>query len=181
MANIDYLPENISEPKQVVDSIRRRRGGHLLNLDRMLLHSPPFARGWNYFLSVVRTELSIAPNLSELAICLVAVLNQAEYEFFQHAPEFRKAGGTEEQLAVLKSNQADLELQTCFNNLEQSIIQLTREMTCQVQVCPATLNKVRSQLDNDQQLTEIIGVIATYNMVSRYLVTLGVEPELIEK
>ena len=181
MANIDYLPENINEPEHIVAAIRNRRGGHLLNLDRMLLHSPPFAQGWNYFLGVIRTKLSLAPKLRELAICLVAVLNQAEYEFFQHAPEFRKAGGTEDQLNALKSKIPTPEQHACFNELEQAVIRLTREMTCQVRVKPETLTKVRSRLDNDQQLTEIVGVIAAYNMVSRYLVALGVEPEQLKE
>lgn len=181
MANIEYQPQNIKEPEHIVAAIRNRRGGHLLNLDRMLLHSPPFAQGWNYFLGVVRTELSLVPKLRELAICLVAVLNQAEYEFFQHAPEFRKSGGTEEQLNALKSKIPTPEQHACFNELEQAVIRLTREMTCQVRVEPETLTKVRSQLDNDQQLTEIVGVIAAYNMVSRYLVALGVEPEQLKE
>jgi alkylhydroperoxidase family enzyme len=36
---------------------------------------------------------------------------------------------------------------------------------------------VRSALRNDQLITELVGVIATYNMVSRFLVALGVESE----
>jgi alkylhydroperoxidase family enzyme len=32
-------------------------------------------------------------------------------------------------------------------------------------------------LPDDRHVVEIVGVIATYNMVSRFLVALGVEPE----
>jgi alkylhydroperoxidase family enzyme len=36
---------------------------------------------------------------------------------------------------------------------------------------------VRGQLDDDRQLVELVGVVAAYNMVSRFLVALGIEPE----
>jgi alkylhydroperoxidase family enzyme len=32
-------------------------------------------------------------------------------------------------------------------------------------------------LQSDQLVVELVGVVATYNMVSRFLVALGVEPE----
>ena len=40
-----------------------------------------------------------------------------------------------------------------------------------------TMDTVKAVLANDQHLVELVGVIATYNMVSRYLVALGIEPE----
>jgi alkylhydroperoxidase family enzyme len=98
MPRIPYQPADLAEPKEIVSAIRTRRGGELLNLDRMLLHSPAFAKGWNAFLGQVRTGLELSPKLRELAMCVVAVLNGAEYEFLHHAPEFIKAGGTVEQV-----------------------------------------------------------------------------------
>ena len=88
MPRIPYQPQDLAEPKDIVDAVRKRRGGHLLNLDRMLLHSPALARGWNAYLGEVRTGLSVSPRLREIAMCVVAMLNGAEYEFFHHAPEF---------------------------------------------------------------------------------------------
>ena len=75
---IPYVPSDICEPADLVQAIRQRRGGELINLDRMLLHSAPFARGWNAFLGEVRKNLSLSPKLREIAICGVAVLNGAE-------------------------------------------------------------------------------------------------------
>ena len=54
---------------------------------------------------------------------------------------------------------------------------LALEMTRMVEVTAATMAAVRAALANDRHLVEIVGVIATYNMVSRFLVALGVEPE----
>ena len=61
MAAIPYQPQDLAEPRDLVAAIRARRGGRLLNLDRMLLHSPPLARGWNGYMGAVRTELAVSP------------------------------------------------------------------------------------------------------------------------
>lgn len=177
MARIAYKPEDVSEPKEVVASIRARRGGRLLDLDRMLLHSPALARGWNAHLGAVRRELTVPVKLQELAICAVAVLNGAEYEFVHHAPEFIRAGGTEAQRdALRKLAAADADVGP-FDAIEQAVIALTTEMTRAVRVRDATFARARAALANDQQLVELIGIVASYNMVSRFLVALEIAPE----
>ncbi|MDQ3215379.1 MAG: carboxymuconolactone decarboxylase family protein, partial [Pseudomonadota bacterium] len=46
---------------ELVHTIESRRGGALLNLDRMLLWSEPLARGWNVYLRALRQELALSP------------------------------------------------------------------------------------------------------------------------
>jgi len=177
MRVIPYQPKDIDEPRELVAAIRARRGGTLLNLDRMLLHSPPLAAGWNGYLRAVRTELAVSPKLRELAICAVALLNRADYEYRQHAPVFLKSGGLANHLDALgRIGSADFDL-TAFDTPERAVIELTMEMTRTVEVSPATMDAVRAVLANDRHVVEIVAVIATYNMVSRFLVALGVEPE----
>ena len=115
----------------MVQAIKARRGGNLLKLDRMLLHSPEFAAGWNKFLGNVRTGLSVSSKLAELAICYVAVLNDASYELEQHAPIYVAVGGTEQKIAAL--NQQPIEWE-CFEPEEIAILELTREMTKEIHV-----------------------------------------------
>lgn len=177
MARIAYQPEEVSDPKELVASIRARRGGRLLELDRMLLHSPAFARGWNAHLGAVRGELTVPAKLRELTICAVAALNGAEYEFLHHAPEFAKAGGTQAQLdALRKLTVVGVDLAP-FDAAERAVIALTTEMTRAVRIGDETFAHARASLPNDQQLIELIGIIATYNMVSRFLVALQIAPE----
>jgi alkylhydroperoxidase family enzyme len=181
MPRIPYQPADLAAPAAVVDAIRQRRGGALLNLDRMLLHSPAFARGWNAFLGEVRTGLAVSPKLRELAMCVVAVINGADYEFMHHAPEFIKAGGNEKQITALREQDlqhlAEGEETRLFDAAELATIALSFEMTAHVQVSDETFAEVRAALPDPQQVVELVGVIATYNMVSRFLVALGVEPE----
>jgi alkylhydroperoxidase family enzyme len=177
MPRIPYQPLDLAEPRAIVEAIRQRRGGILLNLDRMLLHSPAFASGWNAFLREVRNGLQLSPKLRELAMCVVAVINGAEYEFHHHAPVFIEAGGTPAQVQALREpDRAALDTML-FDETERAAIQLTLEMTRTVKVEDATFARVRAALESDQLTTELVGVIAAYNMVSRFLVALGVEPE----
>ena len=174
MPRIPYQPLDLKEPKELVEAIRARRGGRLLNLDRVLLYSPPLARGWNTFLRAVRTELTLSPKLMEIAICTVAVVNGADYEFHHHAPELVKAGGTQEQAEALRALDPDAEV---FDATEAAVIRFTIESTGDVEVTRATFSAVRAALADDRKVVELTGVVAAYNMVSRVLVALGVEPE----
>ena len=181
MPNIPYITDTDIELQRVqaelVAAIRARRSnGRLLNLDRMLLHSPPMARGWNTYLGAIRRDLDISPLLRELAICAVAKLNRAEYEWIQHAPELLAAGGTQTQLDALKDIDQAPDNAAVFSELERLVLTLAREMSRNIEVRPSTLSSLRSHLP-DREVAEIVGVIAAYNMVSRYLVALGIEPE----
>ena len=177
-SGIPYKPDDDQAgPKEVVDAIRARRpGGKLLNLDRILLHSPAFAKGWNGLFGAIRGQLAVPPKLRELAIMAVGALNQADYEWVQHEPEFLKAGGTQAQLAALKNVPSALKNDKLFDEPERATLALTLEMTRSIKVSDATLKRVRGLLPLDQ-VVELIGTIAGYNMASRFLVATGVELE----
>jgi alkylhydroperoxidase family enzyme len=176
MPRIPYVTDEEAGDSPLVAAIRARRGGGLLNLDRQLLHSAPFAEGWNGLLGAVRTRLAVDPKLRELAMCVVAMLNGAPYEFIHHAPEFLKAGGHDAQVEavrVMKTTPIDPSL---FDELENATIALSFQMTTLIEVDDATFATLARHLDR-AQVVELVGVVATYNMVSRFLVALGVEPE----
>jgi len=177
-SGIPYLADDRVGPPDLVDAIRARRpGGKLLNLDRMLLYSPNYAKAWNGLFAAIRGQLSLAPRLRELAIMAIGSLNHADYEWAQHEGEFLKAGGTKEQLAALKKDVAAASRNAnLFDESERAALALTREMTQNIAVTPATMERVRAALP-DQQTVELVGTVAGYNMVSRFVVALGVEVE----
>jgi alkylhydroperoxidase family enzyme len=177
-SGIPYRPDGEQAgPPELVDAIRaRRKGGKLLHLDRMLLHSPPFAQAWNTMFGTIRGKLSVPAKLRELAIVSIGAINHADYEWGQHAPEFLAAGGTREQLDALRDPRAALSDSKRFDEAERATLALTYEMTREVAVTPATLKRVRALLP-DSQVVELIGVVAGYNMVSRFVVATGVEME----
>jgi alkylhydroperoxidase family enzyme len=175
---LPYKPDDDQlGPKELVDAIRARRtGGKLLNLDRMLLHSPAYAKGWNTMFGAIRGQLAVPPKLRELAIMAVGALNQADYEWVQHEPEFTKAGGTAAQLAALKNPTAAMKNDKLFDEPERAALALTVEMTRSIKVSDATMKRIRAVLPVDQVI-ELIGTIAGYNMVSRFVIATGVELE----
>ncbi len=171
---IPYVSDDKAGPPDLIEAIRARRPGHQLwNLDRMLLNSPNFAKGWNTMFGAIRGQLSLPGKLRELPIMAIAVMNKADYEWVAHEPEFLKAGGTKEQLAALKTLKADPKL---FDETERAALQLAIEMTRDVKPKQATVDAVRKLLP-DQQVVELIGTIAGYNMVSRFLLATGVDLE----
>lgn len=180
MPRIAYQPADLAEPADLVGAIRARRGGQLLHLDRMLLHSPPLAAGWSGFLKAVRTELTLDARLRELAMCVVAALNNAHYEFHHHAPEFLRAGGTPEQVEALRAPEKALQAPALFDEVSRAALRLTIEMTRDVAVSDAAFAAALAAL-GERGTVELVGVIATYNMVSRFLVALGIEPEDTER
>ena len=173
---IPYQPMDLAQPADLVAAIRERRGGQFINLDRMLLHSVPIAKGWNHFIGEVRNNLSLDPKLRELAMCGVAVLNGAEYEFFHHAPPFKKAGGTEAQAQALRLiGQANFPVDL-FSQTERDAAELTLQMTRDIKVEPALMKRLQESLGNTDTV-ELVTVIAAYNMVSRFLIALDIHPE----
>jgi alkylhydroperoxidase family enzyme len=174
---LPYKPHDAAGPEEVVAPIRARRGGTLLNLDRQLLHSPPLALGWNALMGAVRTELELPARLREIAICVVATVNRAPYEFHHHAPLLRAAGASEAQVEALADVDRALAAAGLFDSAERATIRLALEMTRSVEVAEPTFATARGALADDRQLVELIGTIASYNMVSRVIVALGIEPE----
>ena len=173
MARIPYVPSDVREPADLVGAIRSRRGGTLLNLDRMLLHSPPLARGWNAFLGALRSELGLQPRLRELVTCAIAALNGAGYELHHHAPLLLRAGGSQAQLAALERADVD---DPAFDPAERAVLRLVAEVTREVSVRDSTFSGVLGHL-GERATIELVALAAAYNMVSRFLRALEIEIE----
>jgi len=175
-----WTPELKPQPAELVDAILARRGGQLINLDRALLWSEPLARGWNPYLKAVRTELPTDRRLRELAICTVALLTGAQYEYHHHAPDFLAAGGSPAELDALArvvARDARAEARdAALGELEQLVIRYAAQMTLDVRVDDTLFAALRGHFDTTA-LVELTSAIATYNMVARFLVALGVTPE----
>jgi alkylhydroperoxidase family enzyme len=170
-----WTPAEGQRDSELVAAIEQRRGGRLINLDRMLLWSEPLARSWNVFLRTLRQELSLSPLLRELAICVVARATGADYEFHHHAPEFEKAGGSAEQVTALADPDAAA-VSGLFDELENNVIRYALASTREVKI-PESLFAALARRLSPIELVELAAVVAGYNMVARFLVALEVPPE----
>ena len=175
----DWTPERKPQPQDLVNAVLERRGGTLLNLDRALLWSEPLARGWNFYLKNVRTGMATSRKLRELGICTVALLTGARYEYHHHAPDYLAAGGTQAELDALSAFAAapsGTAPGTGLGSDEALVVQYAASMTREVQVPDALFERMRQRFDTTE-LVELTAAIATYNMVARFLIALGVTAE----
>ncbi len=175
----EWTPERKAQPAELVNAILARRGGQLINLDKALLWSEPLARGWNTYLKAVRSELPTSRKLRELGICTVALLTGAQYEYHHHAPDFLAAGGTQAELDALDrvvAQDARQAADAALGEVEQLVVRYAAQMTLDVRVEDALFDALRRHF-NTTELVELTAAIATYNMVARFLVALGVTPE----
>ncbi len=170
-----WTPEAASRDPALLDAILKRRGGKLINLDRALLWSEPLARGWNAYVGAVRRELSVSPRLKELAICMVARITGAEYEFTHHWPEYVKAGGRGELRPRMED--PDRVMQDAeFSADERLAMRYAAAVTRTVRVPDALFEEVRQRF-SPTEIVELTAAIATYNMVARLLLALDIESD----
>ncbi|ROV93921.1 hypothetical protein VSDG_06311 [Cytospora chrysosperma] len=175
------------EDQAVRDRIAARRAPRgLTPLDLALLHSPPVADGWNSLLGAVRTRTALAADLRELAICRVAVVNRAWYEWAHHAPLAAAAGVPAAALELLKARPGALGVNAAaspggdgegarggLDERQWAVLCLADEMTRNVEVADETFAVVRG-LFEEREVVEIVATVACYNCVSRFLVALDV-------
>jgi alkylhydroperoxidase family enzyme len=169
MAHLPYASIEAPELKPLVDRIVAERG-QVLHLYQMLLHSPPLAEGWLHHLTNVRQQLALPGALRELVIMQIAHLNGAPYEAEQHAPIALREGLTQPQLDALPgwAEQAAL-----YTPQQQAALRLSDTMTRTIDVDAVLITELRALL-GERQTVELVGVVATYNMVSRFLQALHI-------
>ncbi|KAI8612210.1 AhpD-like protein [Chytriomyces sp. MP71] len=177
---IPYLDPDV--PGDIADEIRKRRGPNgLIELDRVLLHSPPVARGWNTLMGAVRGSTTLPARLRELAICRIAVVNSAWYEWDQHAPLLVEAGASDPQMEGLKDLTQTYESlagiwhsDTIDGVTHAMVIEATDSLTRNVAIDDDLFFRLAERFD-ERGLVELIVTISSYNMVSRVLVSLHIK------
>jgi alkylhydroperoxidase family enzyme len=170
----------------------------ILELDRILLHSPPIAAGWNDFFARIRGSgndgLELSAYHRELAMCVVGILNRASYESYQHEPLFLEAGGTRAQLQVLHSaltpstsssmtttstnDEILLNSDVWNNDADRAVLNVIIQCTRGVKIENEAFEAARRAFNGesaDRLLLELVTVTAAYNMVSRVLVAFNVQ------
>ncbi|KAJ5783280.1 Carboxymuconolactone decarboxylase [Penicillium paradoxum] len=158
----------------------RRNPRPLIPLDLSLLHSPPVADGWNSFIGAIRSRTLVDSGIMELAVCRVAVLNNATYEWNAHAPLALKGGITPDQLHAVRTlpstaegNITELESST-LTPQQRAVLRYTDQMTRTITVQDAVFAELKTVGYNDREIVELTTGIAGYNCVSRFLVALDV-------
>ena len=161
------------EVAEVVAKIRGARGGRLLNLYRALLHAPGLASAWLDFNNAVRHQTGLDDRVRELAIMRVAILNRANYVLNIHKSRYAEpAGVTRAQVAAL----AEWRKSKLFGSSDGALLAYVDAMTRDVNVPAAVFDGLREHFD-ERGTVELTVLIAAYNMHTRVLQALRIDPE----
>jgi 4-carboxymuconolactone decarboxylase len=143
--------------------------GRISPLYETLLNSAPLAEGWEKLLTAIRNRSSLPPDVRELAILRVAVLNRAPFELEAHVPHARRAGISDEKIRALEAQH----IGDPFDDAERAVLAFADAMTRDVQVADAVYEPIARRFDA-QGVVELTATIAAYNMVSRFLEALRI-------
>jgi len=145
---------------------------HMLNLFRMLAHSPPVAHGFARLGGALLQDSTLDPRLREAAILRVGLLAGAWYEVEKHTAIGRMVGLSEAEISALAPGQD----QSALGDALRAALALTDELFTDVRASDAALERARRYLD-DRQLVELIVTAGYYGLVCRVLETLGIDRE----
>lgn len=170
-------PNAFTSPEEVaiVSRVRARRAPRPLQaLDLALLHSPAVADGWNSFLGAIRTKTSLSDAVREVAICRVAVVNEAWYEWGHHAPLAKAGGVSDEGLKIL----GDIDLLGKTDGAELSaklwaVVRYTDAMTEEVTVNSEIFDELKKHF-TDQEVVELTATVSyeCYDLIDPIVVLL---------
>jgi len=174
MARISLIDDMAApESAAVVGKIRGARGGRLLNFYRALLHSPALASAWLDFNNAVRFQTALDDRLRELVIIRVAHLNGAGYVVDIHKARYAEpAGVTRSEVEAL----ADWARASVFGPRECAMLAYVDAMTRDVTVPEAVFKTLREHY-GERETVELTVLVAAYNMHTRVLRALDIDPE----
>ena len=174
MARVPLIEEQEHpELSELVAKIKGARGGRLINIYRLMLHSPALADAWFDLNQAVRYDTEIDGQCRELAVIRVAILNNVEYVIRVHGPAYAlKEGLTPAQVEAL----VDWGASNLFNDKQRALLAYTDAMTRDIEVPEDVFGEIRQHF-SERQVVELSMLIGAYNMLTRFLKALRVDPE----
>jgi len=174
MARVPLIEE--TDHPELGDSIAKikgARGDRLINIYRLMLHSPALADAWFELNQAVRYGTQIDGQSRELAVIRVAILNNVEYVQRAHGPAYAlKEGLTPEQVAAIGNWQPS----KLFSSPRRALLAYSDAMTREIDVPDTVFSELRRHF-SERQTVELTMLIGAYNMLTRFLKALNVDPE----
>ena len=174
MARVTTIDEDEHpELAELAGRIRAKRRGRLINVYRLLLHSPPLAESWFAHNNAVRWSTGIDGRLREMVIIRIGILNGVGYVVNQHVPKLALAEGlTLAECDALK----DWRASSLFGERDRSVLAYTDSMTRDIKVPDAVFDGLRPFF-NEREIVELTVLVGTYAMHTRVFQALEIDPE----
>jgi alkylhydroperoxidase family enzyme len=174
MARVPLIQEqDHPELAEVMAKYSAGRRGRLINIYRMLLHSPDLAESWFNHSNAVRWKTTLSGRLREIVIIRIGRLADSQYVLRQHIPQLALAEG----LTLEDCNElADWPISSRFSESERAALAYADTMTRDIVVPDEVFEQVRAHFD-DRQIVELTVLIASYNMNARVMQALRLDLE----
>ena len=174
MARISYFDEtHHPETAPLVERLRAGRRGNLINVYKLLLHSPPLAETWYNHVSAVRWATSLGGRLREIIIIRIGKLNDIPYVMKQHVPALAAAEG----LSLAECDAlADWRSSAFFDPAERAALAYADAIVNETTVAEVIFTDLRAYFD-ERAIVEISVLAGTYLMHNRVMKALGIDLE----
>jgi alkylhydroperoxidase family enzyme len=174
MARISYIEEkDHPELAELIGKIRAGRRGTLINVYRLLLHSPTLAAPWLEVINAARFKTALDGRLREIVIIRIGYLNGSDYVVKQHVPVL----ALPESLSQAECEAlADWQKSQFFSARERAVLAYADAMTREIVVPDDVFEALRPHF-NERQIIELTVLTGIYNMHTRVLTALRIDPE----
>lgn len=174
MARVSLIePEDHPELESIIAKIRSGRRGTVINVYKLLLHTPAIAEIWLDLINAVRWKVDLDGRLREIVIIRVGYLNRCSYVVRQHVPLHSAPEGlTQQECDAL----ADWRASALFDARERAALAFTDASTRAVDVPDAVFEAVRRHF-SERQIVELTVLIGAYNMHTRICQALEIDPQ----
>lgn len=151
---------------------RTSRGLGVLNVFKVMAHSPELMRSWWEMMTALFTRLSLNPRLRELAILRLFQIHHCDYGFAHHVRISKQIGITAEEIDALSR----YESASGFSGLERLVLRYTDSVTAMGENSPELARSLRDHL-SERDLIELTFCIANWNAMARILEPLSIDTE----
>ena len=174
MARVSLIDDNSHTGlADLIARIKGARRGRLINVYKLLLHSPALAESWFVHNNAVRWKTELDGRLREMLIIRVGLVTRVAYIVRQHVPALAIPEGlTLEQCDAL----ADWRQSPLFEERDRAALAYADAMTSEIQV-PDSVFAALKPFFSERQVVELTVLIGTYNMHARVMQALEIDPE----
>ena len=174
MARVPLIQED-SDPDlaELIGRIKVGRRGSLLNIYKLLLHSPEVTQAWMGLIDAIRANTVLDGRSRELAILRVAAVNRSAYEIKQHVPRIALSMGlTLDDCDAVAAWPAPSGL----SEKDDAVIAYADAVTRDVELDEQVVERLKPHF-SPREIVELTIVIGTYNMHGRVVEPLKVDLE----
>jgi 4-carboxymuconolactone decarboxylase len=173
MARISYVEEkDHPELAENIAKIKGARGG-LINIYKLLLHSPTVAMMWFEHIGAIRWKTKLTPRLREIAIVRIAQSAKYAYALQQHIPGIAVPDGVSlAECEALKDWRASGK----FSEAERAALAYVDAMIASPEVPDEVFSAVRKHY-SEREVVELTVLVGTYLMHNRVFTALQVDLE----